>query len=59
MPKRVANEISKIQRRFLWSAKQGGRYLALVRWEVVQKSKAKGGPGVDDLLLKNAALLFK
>jgi len=59
MPKRVENEINKIQRRFLWSGKHGGRYSALVRWEVVQRPKVKGGLGVDDLLLKNAALLFK
>ena len=59
IPKRVAKEINKIQRNFLWNGKQGGRSSALVRWEIVQRPKAKGGLGVGDLLLKNAALIFK
>ena len=59
IPKRVANEINKIQRKFLWNGKKEGRCSALVRWEIVQRPKARGGLGVGDLLLKNAALLFK
>ena len=55
----MANEINKIQRRFLWSGKQEGKFSALVKWEVVQRPKGKGGLGVGDILLKNAALLFK
>jgi len=58
MPKRVANQNNKIQRRFLWNGKQEGRFSALVKWEVVQRPKGKGGLGAGDLLLKNAALLF-
>jgi len=59
MPAKVANEINKIQRRFLWNGQKQGRYQALVRWEVIQKPKKKGGLGVADCTLKNAALLFK
>jgi len=59
MPKKVALEITKMQRKFLWGVNKEGRCNALVRWEVVQKSKKNGGLGVNDLLLKNAALLFK
>jgi len=36
-----------------------GTYNAVVKWEIVQKPKDKGGLGVVDFLLKNAALLFK
>jgi len=59
MPKRVAHEINKIQRRFLWSGKNESKASALVKWEVVQRTKKEGGLGVGDPLLKNAALLFK
>ena len=43
----------------LWSGQTDGKYISLVKWEIVQKSKDKGGLRVGDLLLKNAALLFK
>jgi len=33
--------------------------MALVRWEILQRPKAKGGLGIDDLMVKNAAMLFK
>jgi len=56
---KVAQEINKLQRRFLWSGQKNGRYNALVKWEILQKSKEKGGLGVTDCTLKNAALLFK
>jgi len=59
MPKKVADMINKIQRRFLWCGSDENRVSALVKWEVVQRPKAQGGLGVGDLLLKNAALLFK
>jgi len=59
MPKKVAYKINRPQTRFLWSGSHEGRYSALVKWEIVQRPKAKGGLGVDDMMLKNAALLFK
>ena len=37
--------------------REGGK--ALVRWEIIQKPKWAEGLGIDDLMLKNAALLFK
>jgi len=36
-----------------------GRFVALVRREIIQKPKWVGGLGLDDLMLKNAALLLK
>jgi len=59
MPRKVANEIIRIQKRFLWNANEGKRYSALVKWDVVQRPKKQGGLGVTDPMLKNAALLFK
>ena len=59
MPKKVAAEINRIQRRFLWCSKYEGQFAALVKWEIVQRPKNQGGLGVGDLLVKNAALLFK
>jgi len=59
MPKKVALEINKIQRRFLWNSKHNCKTAALVKWEVVQRPKKEGGLGVGDLIIKNAALLFK
>ena len=59
MPKRVAKEINRLQRRFLWSGSSEKRFSALVKWEVVQRPKKQGGLGVGDPLIRNAALLFK
>jgi len=59
MPKGVAKEIIKLQRNFLWSGDSAGKVNSLVKWEIVQRPKNEGGLGVGDLLLKNAALLFK
>ena len=59
LPAKVAQEINKVQKRFLWSGKNNGRYNALVKWETIQRPKDKGGLGVADCTMKNAALLFK
>ena len=59
LPKTVAKEIISIQRRFFWSNKERGKFSPLVNWEVVQMPKNLGGLGVGDVLMKNAALLFK
>jgi len=59
VPKKVANDIVRLQRKFLWSGNKEGRYMPLVKWEVVMKHKSKGGLGIGDIVSKNAALLFK
>jgi len=59
MPKGVAKEIIKLQRKFLWSGDSASKTTHLVKWEIVQRPKKEGGLGVGDLLLKNTALLFK
>ena len=59
LPKKVANEIIRLQRRFLWTGNKEGKVMSLVKWEVVQQSKDRGGLWVGDIVVKNAALLFK
>jgi len=54
--KKLAKEIIKIQRRFLWKE---GKFSALIKWEIIQLPKDKGGLGVTDLMLQNTTLLFK
>jgi len=59
VPKKVANDIVRLQRKFLWCGSKEGRYMPLVNWEVVMKQKSEGGLGVGDIVSKNAALLLK
>lgn len=59
MPKLVAKKIISLQSKFLWGSKENGRNLPLISWEVIQRPKKFGGLGVGNLVLKNAALLFK
>jgi len=59
LPKKVANDIIRLQRKFLWGGNREGNHMALVKWEVVQLRKEYGGLGVGDIVVKNAALLFK
>jgi len=59
VPRKVANDIIRLQRKFLWNGENEGRFSPLVKWEVVMKQKSARGLGVDDITVKNAALLFK
>lgn len=59
VPKNVVKQIIKIQREFFWKRAGNRRGLSLLKWEVIQKPKRLGGLGVDDITIKNVALLFK
>ena len=59
MPKKVSKEIIRIQRIFLWGGSVDGKHMSLVKWDIIQLPKNKGGLGVGNLVIKNAALLFK
>ncbi|XP_016206261.1 uncharacterized protein LOC107646598 [Arachis ipaensis] len=59
MPKAIVEKLISLQRRFLWSKKDGRNGMALIKWEVVQAPKKLGGLGVGDAMLRNIALLFK
>lgn len=59
MPKKVANRIIQMQRRFFWGKEAGARGGCLIAWEVIQRPIDQGGLGIGDILIRNAALLFK
>jgi len=43
----------------MWGGNREGRTMTLVKWEIVQLRKEHGGLGVGDIVIKNAALMFK
>ncbi|QHN83409.1 uncharacterized protein LOC107621492 isoform X1 [Arachis ipaensis] len=59
MPKAVVTKITSLQSRFFWGKSDGTKGMSIVSWSLIQKPKSQGGLGVRDLVLKNAALLFK
>ena len=59
IPALVAVKIERLQRDFLWSGVGEGKRNHLVSWDVVCKSKAKGGLGFGKIVLRNVALLRK
>jgi hypothetical protein len=59
MPKKVWNELIKIQRVFLWAGLSKTSKTCWVRWEVICRPKKEGGLGVRDLRLVNISLLAK
>ena len=59
MPKSAVKKIISLQSKFFCSKGNGKRGLASVSWNHIQLPKEAGGLGVDDLLMKNAAMLFK
>ncbi|WKA03325.1 hypothetical protein VitviT2T_021440 [Vitis vinifera] len=59
IPASVAVRIERLQRDFLWSGVGEGKRDHLVSWEVVCKSKMKGGLGLGRISLRNSALLGK
>ncbi|RVX12400.1 Transposon TX1 uncharacterized 149 kDa protein [Vitis vinifera] len=59
IPAFVAGRIERLQRDFLWSGVGEGKRDHLVSWDVVCKSKMKGGLGLGRISLRNSALLGK
>ena len=59
IPTLVANRIEKLMRGFLWEGYEEGGGSHLVRWNLVTRSKEKGGLGIGNLEKKNRALLGK
>lgn len=58
MPGAIVNIIEKMMRSFLWDV-QGGRNRSLVAWDLVTRSKMKGGLGLGNLKKKNVSILGK
>ncbi|WP_216667714.1 hypothetical protein, partial [Proteus mirabilis] len=46
-------------RSFLWDVQETGKPRSMVAWEVVGRTKEKGGLGIGNLRKKNSALLGK
>ncbi|XP_028184688.1 uncharacterized protein LOC114371443 [Glycine soja] len=59
IPKKVVQKIVSIQRNFLWGSHQEASKIPWVKWDKVCLPKNKGGLGIKDLSLFNAALLGK
>ena len=55
--RRVTELIEKMMRTFLWDTGETGKGRSLVAWDLVVRSKEKGGLGLRNLKKKNLALL--
>lgn len=55
----IDKQIIKLQRDFFWSGDGNKKGLPLKKQETIQKPKRLGGLRVDNMLIKNVALLFK
>ncbi|XP_057456943.1 uncharacterized protein LOC130747902 [Lotus japonicus] len=58
-PRGVIMEVEKIFRAFLWGKEERGKKMVWIPWNMICKSKAKGGLGLGHLAWKNKALLLK
>jgi hypothetical protein len=59
IPKSTVNQLDKIRRKFFWQGGGTKRKYHLVKWEIICKSKKKGGLGIKDLKRLNISLLCK
>lgn len=44
---------------FFWTGTNHRKGLPLIKWEIVQRPNSMGGLGVEELVIKNVALLIK
>lgn len=59
LPSKVANQLTSLQRNFLWDGNMKSKKMAWLKWDVICKPKYEGGLGVKNLQLFNIALLSK
>ena len=59
LPKTVINELDKQRKNFIWQGGGQKRKYHLVKWEVICKSKKKGGLGIKDISEMKKSLLCK
>lgn len=59
VPKTVVKDLDKQRRTFFWQGGGQKRKYHLVRWEIICKSKKKGGLGIKDIRKMNISLLCK
>ena len=55
----MARKIIRMQRSFFWYSNNNQKGIPLIVWEAILAPKEFRGLGVGDLIVKNAALLFK
>ena len=59
LPKGVLQKLDYFWSRFFWQGDSEKKKYRLARWNIVCRPKDQGGLGIQDLLLKNSALLDK
>jgi len=59
LPKTVVDTLDKQRRTYFWQGGGTKKKYHLVRWEIICKSKSKGGLGVKDISKMNISLLCK
>jgi hypothetical protein len=59
LPKTTVNQLDKITRTFFWQGGGTKKKYHLVKWEIICKSKKKGGLGIKNLKRMNISLLCK
>jgi hypothetical protein len=59
LPKTTIDALDRQRRSFLWQGNGGKTKYHLVKWEVVSKSKRKGGLGIKNIKKMNVSLLCK
>ncbi|XP_071727252.1 uncharacterized protein [Rutidosis leptorrhynchoides] len=59
VPRGIIHHLESLRARFIWGGSKEERKIHWVKWDVINKSKEKGGLGVVRLDSLNKALLFK
>lgn len=59
LPKTTVKSLDKQRRTFFWQGGGQKRKYHLVKWEIICKSKKKGGLGIKDIRKTNLSLLCK
>lgn len=57
LPKKISQQINRIQRNFVWGSSSDKKKLHLINWETLTKPKDEGGLGLQKSEVKNKALL--
>jgi hypothetical protein len=59
LPKTTTKKLDKQRRTFFWQGGSTKKKYRLIRWEIICKSKKKGGLGIKDIRKMNISLLCK
>jgi len=56
LPRKITNQINRLQRNFVWGTTNTKKKLHLVSWDTITKHKYKGGLGMHKAEVKNSAM---